>query len=115
MMRTAFSFLLVLSAASVASANWHTFDNYDKSSKGIRAAVSGKTCEGSGQTIRFGRDGRFERVGRPVGKYAIGPSTILVERGGKLHTHITSVGRSDKVLYMGIEKLKCLEDAAQIE
>ncbi len=83
----------------------------DGSAPAIRKVVSGKTCVGN-DTLRFGESiagspGRFERVGRPEGLYAIGYGTILIRRGNDLHGHIAAVSVPTRTLYLSTGTYRC--------
>jgi hypothetical protein len=79
----------------------------------IRRTVAGTTCRGpSGSILNFGNStpespGTFTRVGRAPGTYQIGYGTLLVERDGKLHSHVVSVSLQGGEFYLGGEKYRC--------
>jgi hypothetical protein len=81
------------------------------SAAAIRSVVSGKTCVGD-DILRFaeigpGASGVFERTGHAAAIYAVGNGTILIERDGKLHSHVTSVSVRDHMLYMSTSRYRC--------
>lgn len=79
----------------------------------IRRAVSGKTCLGpSGSILNFGNStpqspGTFTRVGRDPGTYQVGYGALVVDRDGKLHSHVVSVSIHGSELYLGSERYRC--------
>lgn len=101
-------------AAAVPSAAKHLseFDIVADSVE-IRRAVAGRTCSSSaGSTLSFGRStpevpGAFERVGRAPGTYQLRYGTLLVDRGGELHSHVVSVSLDRSQLYLGGERFRC--------
>ena len=109
-MRTSSIVLLaaVAGASAIVSAEEAPIDG---SAAAIRAVISGKTCVGE-DVLKFaesvsGAAGVFERAGRPPAIYAIGYGTIVIDRDGKLHSHVTSVSVPDRMLYMSTGKYRC--------
>jgi len=81
----------------------------------IRDAIAGKTCVSQRSLVKFGQSapgvaGTIERNGRIPGTYAIGDGTLLIERGGSLHSHVATIsapGTADAMLHFSGEKFRC--------
>ena len=84
---------------------------FEASAKAIHEVISGKKCVGDDLLIFGERDpktsGSYERVGQPRGAYQIGYGTILILRGGRLHSHVATVSLEDHMLYMSADKYRC--------
>lgn len=82
----------------------------------IREMVAGKTCLNDSGVVKFGPSapgspGSFQRSGRSSATYAIGNGTLLIWRGGALHSHVALVsepGTPDALLYFSGEKFRCM-------
>jgi len=105
---TIIAFIAVMTSSAVVTAQQTIIDG---SESAIRVVVSGKTCVGE-DTIKFGEivlgaTATFERIGHRRGVYSVGYGTILIERDGDLHGHLTSVSVSDQLLYLSTGTYQC--------
>lgn len=105
----------LLIGAALASAPTGAEVPTDASASTIRALISGRSCSNGTAHLKFGPSapgvpGEFERTGLQRGSYAIGYGTVLIKRGGSIHSHVVTVSASeaaDPILYFSAERFRC--------
>jgi len=76
----------------------------------IVKVVRGRTCvNAEGDVLRFGKEESptFDHTGHASATYRLGYSSLIILRGGDLHSHLVTVSPSKRLLYFATGTYRC--------